>query len=205
MKKLIWFTTIFVLFLIFVAPALLALGIKLVPGEDQPGYDSNQRLSIYGKRDFTQKFISDGVNLSAIGTSIRNPNLKNKKDVILSLYDTNKKLIRTVVLNGQNIEDGNFVKFVFDPIADSQGKTYIFTLSTPEAGPEETIEVFFVEDGRSTQILPSWIVEYTYDQKAYSGGLPIVLYYKPGSKVEVIKEVYSSWFSRLLPQNSRKF
>ncbi len=199
MKKLIWFTTSAVLFSVFVAPAIFALGIKLVPGGDQPGYNSNARLSIYGKRDVSQKFIVDSANLSAIGTSIRNPNLKNKKDIIFSLFGEGKNLIRTVVMNGQNVEDGNFIKFVFDPISDSKGKTYFFTLATPEAGAEDTIEVFL------TQSAPSWIVEYTYDQKAYSGGLPIVLYFKPVGKLSVIKDIYSSWLSRLLLQSSRKF
>lgn len=191
MKKLIGLTTIFVLFLIFVVPALLALGIKLIPGEDQPGYNSNQRLSVYGTRNVSQKFVSNDSNLSAIGTSIRNPNLKNKKDVILSLYDANKELLRTSVLSGQNIEDGNFVKFVFDPIVDSKGKTYTFTLSSPEAGTEDTVEVFY------TQSSPSWIVEYTYDQKSYPGGIPIVLYFKPVGKWGVVKMIYASWLARI--------
>ena len=198
MKKLIWFTTISILFLVFITPAILALGIKLIPEEDQPGYNSNQRLSIYGERTVSQKFISQDANLSAIGTSIRNPNLKNKKDIILTLTDVKMKVVRTSVINGQNVEDGNFIKFVFDPIPDSENTTYVFTLASPEAGPEETIEVFY------TQSMPSWIVEYTYDRNLYPGGLPAVLYFKPGSRLEVIKEIYSNWFSRLPPLDSQK-
>jgi hypothetical protein len=198
MKKLIWFTTAVVLFLIFIVPAILALGLKLIPGSDQPSYNSDQRLSIYLTRGVTQKFVSQEANLSAIGTSIRNPNLKNKKDIILNLMDENMKVIRTSVINGQNVQDGDFVKFIFDPISDSANKTYFFTLASPEAGPEETIEVFY------TQSPPSWIEDYIYDNTTYPGGIPIVLYFKPTSKVTVIKEIYSNLFSRLLPLNFHK-
>lgn len=198
MQKLIWFTTSVILFLLFVVPAILAFGIKLIPGEVQSGYNSNQRLSIYRDRAVSQKFISQTANLSAIGTSIRNPNLKNKKDIILTLFDESMKKIRTSVINGQNIEDGDFVKFVFDPLPDSKDKTYIFTLESPDAGPGETIEIFYIENDRPGQNMPGWIAEYTYDKKIHKGGLPIVLYFKPGSKVEVIKEIYSNLFSRLV-------
>jgi hypothetical protein len=198
MKKLIWFTTISIVFIVFFAPAILALGIKLIPGENQPGYNSDQRLSIYGTRGITQKFISNSANLSAIGTSIRNPNLKNKKDIILTLFGENMEMVRTSVINGQNVEDGNFIKFVFDAIPDSKNKTYIFTLTSPDAGPEETIEVFY------TQNMPSWIEQYSYDKYTYPGGLPIVLYFKPVSKTAVIKVIYSDLFSRFLLQSFRK-
>ena len=198
MKKLIWFTTTVILFLVFAAPAILALGLKLIPGGDQPGYNPDQRLSIYRDRVVSQKFVSQAANLSAIATSIRNPNLKNKKDIILTLADEKMNVVRTSVINGQNVQDGDFVKFVFDPIPDSAGKTYIFTLASPDAGPEDTVEVFY------TQTAPSWIVQYLYDKNTYSGGLPIVLYFKPVSKITVIKDIYSNLFSRLLPQNFHK-
>ena len=196
MKKLIWFTTIFIIFLIFLAPAILALGIKLIPGGNQPGYGPT--LSIYGARNVTQKFTSQNANLSAIGTSIKNPNLKNKQDIILTLFDEKMNVIRTVTINGQNVEDGSLVKLVFDPIPDSENKTYAFTLSSPTAGPEDMIEVFL------SQNTPGWIEQYTYDQKVYPGGIPIVLYFKPASKMTVIKDIYSSLLSRLLPQSFRK-
>ncbi|KKS95156.1 MAG: hypothetical protein UV71_C0011G0009 [Microgenomates group bacterium GW2011_GWC1_43_13] len=198
MKKLIWFTTITILFLVFIAPAFLALGIKMIPGENQPGYDPAQRLSIYQTRNVTQQFTSQDANLSAIGTSIRNPNLKNKKDIILTLFNENMEIIRTTTINGQNVEDGNFIKFVFEIVPNSENKTYFISLSSPDAGPEEMIEVFYSHN------MPGWIEQYTYDQEVQPGGLPIVLYFKPVSKFAVIKDIYSNWFSRLLHLNSQK-
>jgi len=192
MKKMIWLTTLSVLFVVFLVPAILAMTLKMVPAGDQPGYNSDQRLSIYGKRGVSQEFVSKEKNLTAIGTSIRNLNLKNKKEIILSLYDENNKLIRTSVLNGQNIQDGDFVKFVFEPIPDSLNKIYSFTIFSPEAGPEETIEVFYINSPTDS------ILEFTYDEKTHPGGLPIVIFHKPQSKWEVVWKVYSNWFSRLL-------
>jgi hypothetical protein len=190
MKKMICLTTLFVAFLIFVVPGILALTLDIVPAGDQPGFNSDQRLSIYGKRGVSQKFTSADANLTAIGTSMRNPNLKNKKEIILNLYDGKENLIRTSVINGQNFQDGDFVKFVFQPIPDSFGKTYTFTIFSPEADPEETIEVFYFNSPTEN------ILEYTYDEKSYPGGLPLVTFHKPESKWEVVKKIYSNWFSK---------
>ncbi|HLD92278.1 MAG TPA: hypothetical protein VI795_02680, partial [Patescibacteria group bacterium] len=94
MKKMIWLTIFTVLFLVFIVPVILSLALKIIPKNIQPSYDSNIRISVYKDREFTQEFIANNNNLTSIGTSIRNPNLKNKKDVIFNLYDENI-LIRT--------------------------------------------------------------------------------------------------------------
>jgi len=175
MKKMIWLTTISILFIVFVIPGIFAYAIDMVPASNQPGYDSNTRLAIYGIKELTQKFISEDKNLMAIGTSIRNPNLKNKKAIIFSLYDQGNNLIRSVTLNGLNVEDGAFVKFVFQPIPDSKGAEYSFTLASPDADSEQTIEVFIIEP---------------------DGGIPMVTFHKPDNKWEIVKAVYASLLSR---------
>lgn len=191
MKKMIWLTTLSVFSLVIIIPTVFALALDLIPANDQPGYDSNKRLAIYGTRTVTQKFVSQESNLAAIGTSIRNPNLKNKKEITFNLYDLNNVLIRKSTINGQNLEDGDFIKFVFEPVDESLGKQYLFTISTPLASPEETIEVFYND-------LPTdSILEFSYDEKTHPGGLPLVTFHKPNSKFEVVKEIYSNLFSRL--------
>ncbi len=200
MKKMVWLTTVSVLLLVFVAPAVLASSLKMIPVNNQPGYNPNLRLSIYKIRDFSQKIVAKEENLTAIGTSIRNPNLKNKTDVIFTLYDNSGSVIRTSVLNGQNLEDGSFVKFVFPVIPDSLGKEYLFTITSPGAGPEETIEVFIMNAPEAS----SGIIEYTYEGETHPGGIPLVAYSQPGSKLETIKNVYSNWLSRLLHLRSQK-
>lgn len=192
MKKMIWLTTLSILFLIFIAPGILAFALDMAPAGDQPGYNSDKRLAIYGEREASQKFVSQESDLTAIGTSIRNPNLKNKKEIILNLYDQNRNLVRTSVLSGKVVPDGAFVKFVFAPIPDSKGVTYFFTISSPKADPEETVEVFYIETPTET------ILEFTYDEEVYPGGFPLVTFHRPASKWEIVRNVYKSWISRIL-------
>ena len=191
MKKMIWFTTISILFVLFIVPGIMASAIKMIPAGDQPGYGP-RRLSIYGIGELSQKFISKEKNLTAIGTTVKNPNLKNKKEVILNLYDANNNLIRKSILNGFNIGDGDFVKFVFDVVPESQDKEYLFTLSSPTAAADEIIEVFLI-DGPA-----NGIIEYTFGEETHEGGIPLVTFHKPDSQWEVIRGVYSNWLSKLL-------
>src|SRR3989339_1092087 len=191
MKKMIWFTTISILFMLFIMPAVMASLIKMTPAGDQPGYGP-RRLSIYGINELSQKFISKEKNLTAVGTTIKNPNLKNKKEVILDLYDVGGNLVRKFILNGFNIGDGDFVKFVFDAIPDSQNKEYSLTLSSPTAAADEIIEVFLMDN------TANGIIEYTFAEETHQGGIPMVTFHKPENKWEIIKEVYSNWLSKLL-------
>lgn len=199
MKRMIWLTTVFVLGLLLLVPVVLSMGLKMIPVNTQPGFNYDVRVSIYRDRVFVQKFTAQKENLTAIGMSIRNPNLKNKADVIFNLENLDGSIVRSVLLNGMNLEDGSFTKFVFDPIPDSLGKEYLFTISSPGAGPEETLELFII--GADDK---SGIMEYSYMGEAKAGGTPIVQYVKPVSKAEVIKEVFSNLLSRLLPRHSQK-
>lgn len=181
----------------------MATTINMIPAGDQPGYGP-RRLSIYGKEELSQKFISNNKNLTAIGTTIKNPNLKNKKEVILNLYDNNNNLIRRSILNGFNIGDGDFVKFVFDVIPDSVNKEYLFTLSSPTAGADEIIEVFLMENPVDMDNPASGIIEYTFAEETFAGGIPLVTFHKPENKWEIIRGVYSNWLSKLLFPRSQK-
>lgn len=185
------FTIATILFLLFLFPGLMAMLIQMIPADDQPGYGDMGRVSVYGERIFTQYFVSKNKNLTAVGTTIKNPNLHNKKDIFFDLYQENARLVRSVTLNGFNIGDGDFVKIVFDKIPDSESKKYYFTLSSPSAGDEEIIEIFLTE--KTDEIL-----EYIYDEELHIGGAPIVTFHKPDSRLETVKLVYSNLFSKLL-------
>lgn len=191
MKKLIAFTTTFIIFFVFVVPAILAYLIDMTPHSEQPGYDGSARVSVYGKFDFKQEFISKEKNLTAIGTSIKNPNLKNIKQIDFNIFDQDNNLLRTVSIFGTNIEDGDFVKFVFEKIPDSENKKYFFTISSPTAGAGEIIEVFIIKP-------TSEILSFTYNKETKEGGAPLVTFHKPDSRFDTVKRVYSSWLSRLL-------
>lgn len=190
-------TSFMILFLLFIAPICMISLIRMFPANDQPGYDSNRRASIYKERDLTQHFISKKENLTAIATSIRNPNLMNRKEISFVLYDENNNMIRTSSLNGFNIGDGDFMKFVFEPIVDSKDKKYSFTISSPSSFETETVELFLIDPTDE-------VLEYTYDNETRKGGIPMVTFHKPESKLQNIKLVYSNLFSKLLLLGSQK-
>lgn len=189
MQKFSIFTIVIILVLLFGTPAIMASLIKMIPANEQPGYGQMGRVSVYGDRTFTQYFISKQNNLTSVATTIKNPNLHNKKDVFFKLYDMESILVRSVTMNGFNIGDGDFVKIIFDPIVDSENKRYYFTLSSPAAGEEEIIEIFLT--AKTPEIL-----EYTYDEETKEGGAPIVTFHKPNSRLETVKSVYSNLLSK---------
>lgn len=197
MKKMIWFTCISILLLLFFVPGIMAGFIDMVPANDQPGYGGNGRVSVYGVRQFTQYFVSKEKNLIAVATTIKNPNLNNKKAIYFKLYDENNNLVRSTTINGMNIGDGDFIKIVFDKISDSQNKKYYFTLSSPDADEVEIIELFLTDPTNE-------ILTYVYDEETYPGGAPIVTFHKPDSVWEIVKLVYINWLSKLLPFGFQK-
>lgn len=196
MKKIIWITSIFILGMVFVLPALLALGIRVIPADVQPPL--NKTRDIYGLFTVTQEFTSLRPNMTSIGLSIKNPNLKNRKDVTLDLFDSEGRKIRSATLNGLNIDDGAFVKFTFDPITDSQNRKFTFTISAPFAGPEDLLAAYYADKK------PSWIGQLKFDKEEVGGGLSMVTFHKSIGKIEVIKEIYSNLFSRLLLHRYQK-
>lgn len=188
MKKLIWLTTLTVLFVLVFLPGLLSLGLKYLPGNIQPSLDSTR--DVYGLYKVTQEFTSLEPRLTGIGMTIKNPNLKNKESVTFTLYNTNGDLLRQVTYSGANIGDGDFVKFIFDPVEDSQNQKYRFQIESPTANVLEVLPVFI------TTAKPSWLGNFIYNNEVNSGGVSMVAFYKPESKIKVIEEIYSSLFSK---------
>jgi len=184
-------TILFVLAVLFVVPAILAALIPMIPAADQPGFGHMGRVSVYGERTFTQYFVSKNKNLVSVATTIKNPNLNNKKEIFFKLYDESGNLLRSNVLNGFNLSDGDFVKIIFDVIPDSMNKKYYFTLASPSAGEEEIIEIFLTDETDA-------ILSYVYDEVSHLGGAPIVTFHKPESRFETVKLVYLNLFSKLL-------
>ena len=190
MKKMIWLTTLTVLFAVFVLPGILALGVRYIPYDNQPSLERVR--NIYSKYTISQEFISQESQLTGIGMTIKNPNLKNKKDFYLDLYDDKRVMIRQTKFNGANVEDGSYLKFLFDPIADSKEKKYLIVLSNQSAGDEEVLGVYY------TLNKPSWIGKMIFNEGEQEGGISLVTYHKPQSKLGIIKTIYLSWLSRLL-------
>ncbi len=126
---------------IVLLPALVSLGIRLIPGNVQPPLTTTER--IYGDSIIKQRFDASRDNLSGIGLSIKNPNYQNKKDITVRLFNDRQELLRSKSINGASIADGDYVKFIFDPINDSYGEKYLFAISAEGADVSEALEVFY--------------------------------------------------------------
>lgn len=183
MKKEIYLTIIFVFLLIFIIPVILVFGIKYIPSGIQPSLGNTKK--IYKDINLSQSFISLQDNLGGIGVSIKNPNFANKKKASFQLLDSEKKVIRSVILNGQNIADGKFVKILFEPIQDSKGKEFIWTFSSPESIFEDALEIFLTENP------PVW----SFD---LDDVLSYVTLHKVTKPFEVLKIISSGWINNFV-------
>lgn len=183
MKTLVLFSIIFTFILVFIIPAVLSFGIKYIPSGTQPSLGNTKK--IYGEIVLSQAFISGKDNLSGIGVSIKNPNFANKKEAIVNIYDSEEKVIRTVVLNGQNIADGKFVKIIFEPIAGSKDKKFSWAMSSPESIFEDALEIFLTKDP------PSWSLD-SEDVLSY------VTLHKVTNPLEVLGIIFSGFINNLV-------
>lgn len=186
-------TTILIFFMVFILPALLALGIKNTPDRYQPSLDRVQQ--IYSDVSLSQRFTSTENNLSMIGMSIKNPNLENKKDIFLSIFDENNNLVQQSILNGKSIPDGEFVKFKFPPIKDSKNKIFNFNLSAPSSSKSEALEIFLTkEEINGVDDLKVSVID--IGQKEASMSVSFVPFYRAISPVTQILNIYDNWGKR---------
>jgi hypothetical protein len=163
----------------------------MIPSADQPSYDINNKRAIFGVHDVIQGFISPEDNLTAIGLSLGNPNLLNKKEIIFDLTDAKGREVRQVKISGANVQDGDLIKFGFDPIFGSKNVSYIFRLSSSSAGEVEILTVPF------STVKTSWIGPAYYGNDVIENGLPIITYHKPTSHLAVVRQILTSWLSRI--------
>lgn len=181
--------TLLILFLtVLILPAILSFGIRYIPARSQPSLDKTEK--IYSQNSISQSFLGKENNLTAIGLSIKNPNLINKQDILLSIYDENGILLKTSILNGSHIPDGDFVKFVFSPIVDSKNKKVTFTLSAANVDEVESLQLYYTTSGMEG--------EFKIKDKIASGSASFVDFYKPTTRLALITNIYTSWFGRLL-------
>jgi hypothetical protein len=65
---------------------------------------------------------------------------KNTHDVKLTLYeDSSQQPLRQVSINAASMHDNSHVTFPFDPIADSEGKSYRFVVTSPDSTPGNAV------------------------------------------------------------------
>lgn len=188
--KLIIFTTGLTFFMVFILPGLLSLGIRYIPGSDQPSLDRSEK--IFFGQNISQEFTSPKESLTGIGLSLKNPNLANKRDIILNLEDDKGSTISASVLNGAHIQDGKFVKFIFNPIVDSKNKNYRFVLSSPKSSAVDSLEVFY-----TVSKIPNADKFMIAERVSTESAISFVTFHKP-ERVVLLAEIYGGWIDRLI-------
>lgn len=185
MNKVIIYS-LFLIFLILAIPAILSFGIKLVPGSFQSSLDDHQK--VYKDREISQVFTANKDWFSGIGVSIRNLNLMNKKDIKMTLYKEEIP-IRVVVINGRIIQDGQMVKFIFEPIKSSGGQIYKVVFSAEDSSVDEALEIFLTKNFKGE---PAVIGKEVYQER-----LSEVLFYRPSNRIYLMIDIYDKWFGKL--------
>ncbi len=193
MNKLVILSLSFVLLMVLILPLSLTLLIKIIPGGIQPSLGNTEK--IYGVISLSQAFISPKDNLTGIGVSIKNPNFANKKKTTVSIYDDGNRLIRTIILNGQNIADGKFVKILFDPIKDSRNKKFVWLVSSPESNFDDALQIFLTDNR------PQWSLDLQVNNKTSEQVLSYVTLHRPSNSTEVLVEVMSGWVEKIKGDN----
>lgn len=211
MNKILLVSIIFVITsLIF--PAVLSVAIRQIPNAPQPSLEDTER--IYGVSVVVSPFESVRNNLSAIGTSVKNPNLKNKNDLTLWLFSEEGELVRQSTINGRAVADGDFTKFKFTPIPDSATKKYSFVLTSFVSSNEEAFQVFYSnqpQEFKSTIIpcvedLKMQVYNISHYPKEDCLGLSVknedknsisfVSFYTPRNFLSTALEIYQNWVNK---------
>ncbi len=190
MKKLVMLSVLFTLSLISVVPIVLSLGIKLIPDRVQP--PTEQSEAIYQDKVVIQSFIAREDNLTGIGVSIRNWVLQNKKDIHLELYDKDNKLLRRSTLSGKNIQDGSFMKFQFEPLADSKDKKYTFVFKAPDALESDSLRILY------TSKSVEGATDFMARGEQREGAVSFVAFHKPNNPLSLTLGIYLNLFNRLI-------
>jgi hypothetical protein len=184
--KAIIFTTFIVLVTVLILPGVLSLGIRKIPGSFQPplsdSQDVDKLLSV------SQSFKAQFNNLSDFALTIRNPFLRNKKDLIFTIT-SDRGEERKVIINGSNIPDGGYINFNFSPFTDSQGHMYKVSFSAPDTKPDESLLLYHSN-------LP-YEGEYQVNGEVKTGSLSFVSYYKPANLFGPVLIIYQNWLNKL--------
>lgn len=95
------------------------------------------------KKRVGQTFIARKNNLSRITIDLKNAILKNEKPIYFHLRETESAQdLKKIEISGFNIGDPSSVKFQFEPISNSAGKSYYFYLDSPDSNNSDGIEIY---------------------------------------------------------------
>lgn len=191
--KSVKYTIIILIALLIAVPALLTFLITYIPSLPQPSLGATQKIDEW--ENLSQSFTEKNNNLAEVALTLKNPDFKNKQDIIFNLYDSTGHLLRTTTRNGSSIIDGDFVKFQFAPIADSANQSYTFTLSAPRVNINDALESYI-----SPQNTPGGVMK--VNDKVATGSASFATFYRIPNRFFVLKSVLQGVVQKLLADST---
>lgn len=164
--------------LILTTPFIISLGIKYLPENPQPEIKSYAK--IYGENKFSQIIKPENNNLSAVGITFKNPNLRNKNNLHLEIKNDSGLTLVNKIVNGQVIGDGNFLRIKFPPIIDSINKNLIVNFSSENSIDNDALEISL-----------------TNNHNGMKPQLALATFYSPENPIFTGLDIYSDWFNKL--------
>jgi hypothetical protein len=80
-------------------------------------------------------------NFNIVILQLKNPGITNSEDFVFRIYSSTGEILRSINFNGKNIGDPGDLRFQFDPITDSGGKTYKVEVTRANSGSEGAVKV----------------------------------------------------------------
>lgn len=144
-----------------------------------------QAGEIHGSMTIGQTFTAPYDGLYRIDVLMATYGRENTEDVIFHLLRSNRESEGDLVqisINGREIEDNQFHSLTFNPIGDSEGKSYYYYFDSPESVPGDAVTVWgttkdLYAGGRAFR-----------NHRPGQGDLTFLTYYQPSSvdKVRIL-------------------
>lgn len=102
---------------------------------------------IYGDTIVGQSFVATEDQLTRVDVKLATYARENTGDIIFGLREaTSTQETVSITVKAEAIKDNAYHSFVFDPILESKGKLYVFTVSALESKPGNAITIWYSTD-----------------------------------------------------------
>ena len=95
--------------------------------------------------------------------------------------------MRTTVVNGASIEDGDFVKLIFDPVESSLNRKFKVDLFSRPTGKEDVLQPFYTQEEISW--MSNIVLDNGLEARELEVSLAMVTFHKPASKLALVKQI----------------
>ena len=143
---------------------------------------------IYGSRTVGQTFLAHHGGLNGVDVLLSTDDCVSTEPVVFHLRQSVESTVdlRTVTISAADVTNGQYYRFGFDPIRNSQRQRYYFFLDSPTSSPGNVIAVK-LGSGESYQDGSAYV-----DGQPAEGQLVFKLHYAPGwAGVGVLKTLLS--------------